>query len=42
VIEQYPEINWQRCVVQFHSNVFSCVPNSKVADVVRTLNAIHA
>jgi putative transposase len=38
----YPEARWQRCVVHFYRNVFSHVPNSKVADVARMLKAIHA
>ena len=33
---------WQRCVVHFYRNVFSQVPNGKVADVARMLKAIHA
>ena len=40
--ELYPEARWQRCVVHFYRNVFSHVPNSKVADVARMLKAIHA
>jgi putative transposase len=42
VHELYPEARWQRCVVHFYRNVFSHVPNSKVADVARMLKAIHA
>jgi len=42
VNEQYPDANWQRCVVHFYRNVFSHVPNSKVGDVARMLKAIHA
>jgi transposase-like protein len=40
--ELYPEADWQRCVVHFYRNVFSHVPNGKVADVARMLKAIHA
>jgi putative transposase len=40
--ELYPDARWQRCVVHFYRNVFSHVPNSKVADVARMLKAIHA
>ena len=42
VNELYPDADWQRCVVHFYRNVFSHVPNSKVADVARMLKAIHA
>jgi putative transposase len=31
-----------RCIVPFYRNVFSHVPNSKVAEVSRMLKAIHA
>jgi putative transposase len=40
--ELHPEAQWQRCAVHFYRNVFSHVPNSKVADVARMLKAIHA
>src|SRR6201993_1990835 len=40
--EVFPEADWQRCVVHFYRNVFSHVPNSKVAEVARMLKAIHA
>jgi putative transposase len=40
--ELYPQAQWQRCVVHFYRNVFSHVPNSKVAEVARMLKAIHA
>jgi transposase-like protein len=40
--ELYPDARWQRRVVHFYRNVFSHVPNSKVADVARMLKAIHA
>ena len=40
--ELFPEANWQRCVVHFYRNVFSHVPNGKVAEVARMLKAIHA
>ena len=40
--EVFPDARWQRCVVHWHRNVFSLVPNGKVADVARMLKAIHA
>ena len=40
--ELFPEAQWQRCVVHFYRNVFSHVPNGKVAEVARMLKAIHA
>ena len=40
--EFYPQARWQRCVVHFYRNVFSHVPNGKVAEVARMLKAIHA
>ena len=40
--ETSPEANWQRCVVHFYRNVFSHVPNGKVAEIARMLKAIHA
>jgi putative transposase len=40
--ELYPQAQWQRCIVHFYRNVFSHVPNSKVAEVARMLKAIHA
>ena len=40
--EVLPQTQWQRCVVHFYRNVFSHVPNTKVADVARMLKAIHA
>lgn len=40
--EVYPKTDWQRCVVHFYRNVFSHVPNGKVAEVARMLKAIHA
>ncbi|MFI4879858.1 MAG: transposase, partial [Steroidobacterales bacterium] len=42
VNEVFPEADWQRCVVHWYRNVFSQVPNSKVAEVARMLKAIHA
>jgi Transposase, Mutator family len=38
----FPQTDWQRCVVHFYRNVFSHVPNGKVADVARMLKAIDA
>jgi putative transposase len=40
--EVFPKTDWQRCVVHFYRNVFSHVPNGKVAEVARMLKAIHA
>jgi putative transposase len=42
VTEVFPESEWQRCAVHFYRNVFSHVPNNKVAEVARMLKAIHA
>jgi putative transposase len=38
----FPKTDWQRCVVHFYRNVFSHVPNGKVAEVARILKAIYA
>jgi len=40
--EFFPKSDWQRCVVHFYRNVFSHVPNGKMAEVARMLKAIHA
>ncbi len=40
--EQFPDAQWQRCVVHFYRNVFSLVPAGKVRDIARMLKAIHA
>jgi transposase-like protein len=40
--EVFPKTDWQRCIVHFCRNVFSHVPNTKVAEVARMLKAIHA
>jgi putative transposase len=40
--EEFPDADWQRFVVHFYHNVFSPVPNSKIAEVPRMLKAIHA
>ena len=40
--EVFPDARWPRCVVHWYRNVFSLVPNGKVADVARMLKAIHA
>jgi putative transposase len=40
--EVFPNTDWQRCVVHWYRNVFSHVPNGKVAEVARMLKAIHA
>jgi hypothetical protein len=42
VAEVVSEARWQRCVLHWYRNVFSQVPNGKVADVARVLKAIHA
>ncbi|HSS62918.1 MAG TPA: IS256 family transposase [Gammaproteobacteria bacterium] len=40
--EFFPEAAWQRCVVHFYRNVWTAVPNGKVAEVSAMLKAIHA
>ena len=40
--EVFPEAKYQRCVVHFYRNIFSVVPKSKVKNVAKMLNAIHA
>ena len=40
--EVFPKTDWQRCVVHWYRNVFSHVPNNKMAEVARMLKAIHA
>lgn len=40
--EVFPEASWQRCVVHWYRNAFSCVPKSKVKQVAAMLKAIHA
>jgi putative transposase len=40
--EVYPGTDWQRCAVHFYRNVFSHVPNGKVAEIARMLKAIDA
>jgi putative transposase len=40
--EVFPQTDWQRCAVHFYRNVFSHVPNGKVAEVARMLKAIHS
>lgn len=40
--EAFPEADWQRCVVHFYRNVFTRVPNGKIAEVAAMLKAIHA
>ena len=40
--EYYPKANWQRCIVHFYRNVFTCVPDGKVREVAAMLKAIHA
>lgn len=40
--EVFPDAKYQRCVVHFYRNVFSCVPRSKMKLVAKMLKAIHA
>ena len=40
--EFYPDAAWQRCVVHFYRNVFTCVPAGKVKEVAAMLKAVHA
>jgi transposase-like protein len=40
--EFFSDARWQRCMVHFYRNVFSCVPNDKVKAVAGMLKAIHA
>lgn len=42
VVEVIPEAKYQRCLVHFYRNVFSCVPRSKMQYVVKMLKAIHS
>ena len=40
--EVYPQSRWQRCIVHFYRNVFSCVPSKLVPEVAAMLKAIHS
>lgn len=40
--EFFSDARWQRCMVHFYRNVFSCVPNDKVKAAAGMLKAIHA
>ncbi len=40
--EFFADARWQRCMVHFYRNVFTCVPNDKVKAVAGMLKAIHA
>lgn len=40
--EFFPDAHWQRCMVHFYRNVFSKVPNDRIAEVAGMLKAIHA
>lgn len=42
VAECYPTAQWQRCMVHYHRNVASMVPNGKVKEVSAMLKAIFA
>ena len=40
--EVFPDGMWQRCVVHWYRNAWSCVPKGKVKEVCAMLKAIHA
>jgi len=40
--EFFADPRWQRCMVHFYRNVFSCVPNDQAKAVAGMLKAIHA
>ncbi|MEO0425651.1 MAG: IS256 family transposase [Pseudomonadota bacterium] len=40
--EVFPEGQWQRCVVHWYRNAWSCVPKGKVKELSAMLKAIHA
>ena len=40
--EVFPEACWQRCVVHWYRNAWSCVPKGKVKELSAMLKAIHA
>ena len=42
IADYLPDARWQRCMVHFYRNVFSCVPSTKVREVSHMLKAIHA
>ena len=42
VLEQYPDADWQWCIVHFYRDVWKDVPRGKVKDVSAMLKAIHA
>jgi transposase-like protein len=42
ICEVYPDADWQRCVVHWYRNAWSCVPRGKVKQVSAMLKAIHA
>ena len=42
VAEVFPNTDCRRCVVHFYRNVFSHVPNGKVAEGARMLKSVHA
>lgn len=39
--EVYPDAKYQRCVVHFYRNVFSCVPRTERKLVTKMLKTIH-
>lgn len=40
--EVFPEAQWQRCVVHWYRNAWSCVPKGRVKELSAMLKAIHA
>ena len=42
LVEYFPKVRWQRCMVHFYRNVFGVVPRKKMASVAAMLKAIHA
>jgi len=42
IAEVFPEAAWQRCMVHWYRNGWSCVPKGKVTEVAAMLKAIHA
>ena len=40
--EVFPEAQWQRCVVHWYRNAWSCVPKGRVRELSAMLKAIHA
>ena len=40
--EVFPDAQWQRCVVHWYRNAWSCVPRGRVKELSAMLKAIHA